>query len=103
MISITLEGKTALITGASQGIGWAVAKKLAEAGASCILVSRQEEMLKERVLSLSATSGQQHKFFAADMSDKTEVDKLIEFVNKEQPIHILVNNSGGPKPGLIQE
>ncbi len=103
MIPISLEGKIALVTGASQGIGWAVAQKLAEAGATCVLVARNEELLKEKAALLSSGYRQRHLFFSADMSDNDQVDQLIGFVKQQLPVHILVNNSGGPKPGLIQQ
>ena len=100
-MNISLEGKTALICGASQGIGLAAAQELALLGANCILVSRDAGKLDQAIRTLNDKQGQQHLFFDADLSHPDTVQALIQAITPSFPIHILINNSGGPKGGPI--
>ena len=101
MLSLDLTGKTALIGGSTQGIGYASAQALASLGAQCILISRNEKKLKEAVKTLDTKAGQQHRYLVADYSHTEQVrDVVIAFV-KGNTVHILVNNSGGPAGGPI--
>jgi 3-oxoacyl-[acyl-carrier protein] reductase len=101
-MEITLEGKRALICGASRGIGRGVAQVLAEMGAEVVLLARNEEMLQEVCSSLPAKFGQKHKFATVDLSDWQVFRKQIdESIAAYGNFHILVNNSGGPAPGPI--
>lgn len=100
-MNLSLEGKNAVICGSTQGIGLAVAEELAQLGAKCILLARNETSLKEAVASLSANAGVQHQYFVADFSKTEEVRKAIETVVALQPIHVLINNTGGPAAGPI--
>lgn len=70
----SLTGKTILITGASSGIGRAVAQQCATAGASCLITARNEQRLKE---TLNSLEGEGHQMFLADLTFKVEIDKLI--------------------------
>ena len=86
-----LTGKTALITGASGGIGKAIAKKFAEAEAKVALndIAPTEEALK----SFSQEIG--GKYFLADVSKFEEVEKMVENIQKEfGRLDVLVNNAG---------
>lgn len=100
-MNISLEGKTALVCGASQGIGLASAQELALLGANCILVARDAAKLEEAIRTLNTHDEQQHIFIDADLSTPENVKELIEALVPSFPIHILVNNSGGPKGGPI--
>jgi 3-oxoacyl-[acyl-carrier protein] reductase len=102
-MNISLSGKQALICGSTQGIGLAIAKEMAQSGADCVLMARNEETLKQTIPQLSTASGQQHRYLVADFSKPEEVKKTIEEFVKNNTLHILVNNTGGPKPGLIAE
>lgn len=104
MIEISLQNKTALICGSSQGIGFAIAEAFAKAGANCLLLSRNEEALKQALKSLPVVSNtQKHEIIVADLSDMGSVDELAGELKMRGTIHILVNNSGGPKPGPITD
>src|SRR5207248_336948 len=93
----------ALIAGSTQGIGLAAAQELASLGASCILISRNEEALQKAVTTLDHAKAQQHGYLVADFSRPEEVREVVEVSVQKQPIHILVNNSGGPPAGPITE
>ncbi|MEK2688181.1 SDR family NAD(P)-dependent oxidoreductase [Bdellovibrio sp. GT3] len=99
MSSWDLQGKTAVVCGASQGIGAATAQLLAQRGARVIALARNEEKLKALLASIP---GEGHKYFAVDLADTAELKKLIPKISQEK-IHILVNNSGGPKGGPLLE
>jgi 2-deoxy-D-gluconate 3-dehydrogenase len=87
-----LNGKTAVVTGASRGIGQAMAVALAEAGADIIDVSLQPgSETKDEV----ETKGKKYWSYATDFSDRTSLYKFIETVKKEhRQIDILINNAG---------
>jgi 3-oxoacyl-[acyl-carrier protein] reductase len=102
-MNLSLTGKTAVVCGSSQGIGFAIAKELALLGANCILLARNPDSLEKAVAQLKADANQSHQFFTADFSDPESVRKAIETIVAAQPIHILVNNTGGPAAGPITE
>jgi 3-oxoacyl-[acyl-carrier protein] reductase len=102
-MNISLSGKQALICGSTQGIGLAIAKELALAGAQCILMARNEEALRRAITELSSGQEQQHRQLVADFSKPDEVRTVINSFVETETIHILVNNTGGPKPGLLIE
>jgi 3-oxoacyl-[acyl-carrier protein] reductase len=99
-MNLNLANKTALVCGASQGLGLATAKELALLGATVIVASRNVEKLKEVVKQLDTKAGQQHSYLAIDLSKPGEAKATVEAViNKGTTIHILVNNAGGPPAG----
>lgn len=102
-MNLSLEGKYAIICGSTQGIGLAIAEELALLGANCTLVARNEDVLKTAVLSLDIALRQQHNYLVADFSKPDEVKKVIEAYVANHPVHILINNTGGPAAGPIIE
>lgn len=102
-MNISLEGKIALVCGSTQGIGLATAKELATNGATCILLARNESMLKEVVADLPTPLQQKHLYAVADFTDIVVLRSVISNLVKSHTIHILVNNTGGPKSGPITE
>jgi len=102
-MNLSLEGKTALVCGGSQGIGYAIAEELALMGASCILLARSEETLKIAASQLDTSLRQVHRYYSADFNDSASVRELIQRITSETNIHILINNSGGPAAGPIIE
>jgi NAD(P)-dependent dehydrogenase (short-subunit alcohol dehydrogenase family) len=88
-----LEGKVALVTGASRGIGAAIARELAGAGAHVALSGREEATLQETVRSLP--KGAHALAVKADVADTADLDRLVgAVVEKLGGIDILVNNAG---------
>ncbi|MDQ3277015.1 MAG: SDR family NAD(P)-dependent oxidoreductase, partial [Bacteroidota bacterium] len=100
-MNLSLEGKTAIICGSSQGIGSAIAEELALMGANCVLLARNEENLKTVILKLDISLRQNHRYHAIDFNDEAALRSLIGHIVTEGPVHILVNNSGGPAAGPI--
>jgi len=90
-----LPGRRALITGASRGLGRAVAQALAEAGADLILVGRERDNLEQARKELSA-SGVRIETLPADLSTPSGAREMCAAaLEKFSPIHILINNVGG--------
>jgi 3-oxoacyl-[acyl-carrier protein] reductase len=102
-MNLDLTGKTAMVCGSTQGIGKASAIELALLGANCILVARNEESLKQAVKDLDVSKGQKHQYLAVDFQmPKILKEKVENHVATHGDVHILVNNTGGPPSGLIQ-
>ncbi len=102
-MDLSLKNKTAVICGSSQGIGFAAAVELAALGANCILLARNENSLQQACSQLPVDHGQIHAYELADFTDSKAVLKAISNITNKQTIHVLVNNSGGPKAGPITE
>ena len=102
-MNLSLEGKSAVVCGSTQGIGLAVAEELALLGANCTLVARNEAALKEAVQSLDIALRQQHGYLVADFSKPDEVKEVIEAHVAKNSVHILINNTGGPAAGPVIE
>ena len=99
-MNIDLKNKKAIVCGSTQGIGKAIAVELASSGASVILISRNEDSLREVLRELPAAKDQNHNFIVADFSDPDSLkEKMHNFISESSPVHILVNNTGGPKGG----
>lgn len=103
MLSLDLSGKTALVAGSTQGIGLASAKELAAMGARCVLIARNRQSLQEAVHSLDTAKGQAHTFLVADFSQPEQVRETINNFLKDNTIHIVVNNTGGPAGGPVTD
>src|SRR4051812_9097970 len=100
-MNLSLEGKTALVCGSSQGIGFSIAEELAIMGANCILLARNKESLQTAVQLLDTSIRQIHSIEVADFKKPDELKKVIENVIARTTIHILINNTGGPPAGPI--
>ena len=96
----SLQGKIALVTGASQGIGRACALELAKAGATVALAARNVEKL-EAVAAEIAAAGGSAKSYALDVSSEESIKSTAKAVLADHgAVHILVNNAGITKDGL---
>jgi NAD(P)-dependent dehydrogenase (short-subunit alcohol dehydrogenase family) len=93
-LSAAVRGKVVLITGASSGIGRAAAVKVADAGATVLLVARSVEKLEETKREIEAAGGVAH-IHRADMSDMEDVERMAEEVLAYHGrVDVLVNNAG---------
>ena len=96
--------KTALITGASGGIGYELALLFARDGFDCVLVARSEEKLKELAARLESEHRVATLVIARDLSKPSAVDEIYEEVTAaSMPVDVLVNNAGFPVFGLFVE
>ena len=100
-MNISLQQKTAIVCGSTQGIGLASAIELAALGANCILMARNEKALKEAIKKLDVSLYQQHQYIVADFDKPDEVKTVIAGFVKDNEVHILINNTGGPQGGPI--
>jgi NAD(P)-dependent dehydrogenase (short-subunit alcohol dehydrogenase family) len=93
-VEIALEGKVALITGASSGLGAQFARRLARAGAQVTLAARRLDRLKELRAEIEAEGGDAH-LVELDVTDHGSIKAAVAHTETEAgPIDILVNNSG---------
>ncbi|MGH9537047.1 MAG: 3-oxoacyl-[acyl-carrier-protein] reductase [Terriglobales bacterium] len=98
---MTLSGRVALVTGASQGIGRACALRLAQSGATLALAARNQEKLQELVSQIEAT-GEKAAAFPLDVSDEEQIKSTFKAVVAQfGKIDILVNNAGITRDQLI--
>ena len=98
---MSLQGRIALVTGASQGIGRACALELARAGATVVLAARNESKLAEAVAEIETAGGQAAVCaldVASEDSIKTSAKAIVERFGK---VEILVNNAGITRDGLM--
>ena len=96
-MELGLKGRAALITGASKGIGRAIALGLAEEGVRVALLARTESVLRSAADEIRAATGVTVLALTTDIRDAAAVAASIERARAELgPLHILVNNAGGP-------
>ncbi len=98
-MNLNLENKTAVVCGSTQGLGYASAVELALMGANIVFVARNEDKLKKVIKTVDSSKGQQHQYLVADFTDTDAVKAAIDNFAKDNLVHILVNNTGGPVGG----
>lgn len=99
-MDLNLSGRHALVCGASQGIGRATAIELAELGADVTLLARSADQLKVVAESLPRKhASQRHGWHSVDMQDTQGLQTTVADIVANQPVHILINNTGGPPGG----
>jgi len=97
-----LTGKVALITGASGGLGGAIARAFGEAGADLALHYRSNEESAKKLSAEIREYGRKAVIFQADLTNHEEAEMLVDDAVKEfGDLHILVNNAGGPPTGTF--
>jgi 3-oxoacyl-[acyl-carrier protein] reductase len=103
MTTASLEGRAALVCGASQGIGRATALALAARGAHVTVLARRAEVLNALLPELERAGAAGAQAMPADLDDLDGLRAALEDRLAEGPIHVVVNNTGGPPGGpLVQ-
>jgi len=98
-VDLGLKGRTALVMGASQGLGQATAMQLAEEGAHVILVARREDVLTS-VQQQIEDAGGSAEVACCDLLDRASRQTLCQLIEDLPRLDVLVANSGGPAPGM---
>ena len=99
---LSLEGRTAIVTGAARGIGKAIAETLAARGANIAVVDLQMDLAEEAANEIAAKTGREVIALEADVSDQASVKAMVKSaIEKFGKIDILVNNAGITRDGLI--
>ena len=96
----SLKGRRALVTGSSQGLGLAIARGLAQAGAEVILNGRDPKKLEASAEKLRA-EGLLAQCQAFDITEETAITRGVEAIRAQGPVHILVNNAGIHRRGAL--
>jgi NAD(P)-dependent dehydrogenase (short-subunit alcohol dehydrogenase family) len=97
-----LTGKVALVTGGSKGLGKAMARGLAEAGADVVISSRHENELRPALEDILKGTGRRGRYVVADMTRRDQVARLAQAALEQMGrIDILINNAGSNKPQAI--
>jgi len=103
-MDLSLEGRHALVCGASSGIGRATALELARLGARVTALARSREKLEALTIDLKQAGSPEARFVVADLSIRPALKRHVEqLLSEAGPVHILLNNSGGPRSGPILE
>lgn len=96
----SLNGRRALVCGASQGIGRAAALAMASAGAEVLVLARREAPLLALVDEITQAGGRAQPL-VADLDDLDGLSERVSAAVAEAPIHVLVHNTGGPPGGPL--
>lgn len=100
MLKVDINNYTALVCGASDGIGKAIAKDLARQGARVIVLARRKDEL-EKLLGELPPHPKNHMMLIMDLLQTEELKKKVSEILKTETIDILINNTGGPPSGPI--
>lgn len=101
-MELKLDGRVAIVTGASKGIGLAIAKALLSEGVKVLMISRDVEMLKSKAKELMSLG--EVDYISGDVSDPLLPGIVYEKIaNKWGKLDILINNAGGPAMGSFLE
>jgi short-subunit dehydrogenase len=98
-MQMQISGKTALVTGATGGLGMTIAKELALRGATVIVSSRKAAELEELVASLP---GEGHSAVVAELGDEGAGERLVAAAEADRPVDIFVANAGLPGSGRFE-
>ena len=96
-MDLGLQGKHAIVTGGSRGIGKAIAREFAREGVDVAIVARNKEALEATARELAAETNRRIVPFAADVTSKEQVDRMVaEAAQQLGGLHILVNSGSAP-------
>ncbi len=96
-----LEGKTAVVTGAGRGIGYAIARQFAQEGAKVVVIARHAASCEAAAANINAETEGSCEAIACDVADAAAVDACVKEILAKYPVvDILVNNAGITRDGL---
>ena len=100
--SSTLQGKVALVTGASRGIGFAIARRLGAAGARIVVNDMVFREGSEAVIEAMKAVGAEARTYESNVTDSAQVEEMFQTIQEEwDGVDILVNNAGITRDGLL--
>lgn len=103
-MNLGIEGKVALVTAASKGLGKATALALAQEGCRVVIAARSVDPLHQAAAEIAHATGADILPIPADVSQATDLQRLFEATCKAfGQVDILVNNAGGPRPGVFTD
>ncbi|WP_431857885.1 SDR family oxidoreductase [Azospirillum sp.] len=102
-MDLGIANRRALVLGASRGLGAASARALLAEGATVIAAARTEARTQEWIDALPDEQRKRARALPVDLADRASVDRLADAVLAEGGVDILVNNSGGPPPGMARD
>jgi len=103
-LDLGLKGRSALVCGASQGLGLACAEALAEEGARVALVARRKDKVEEAARALAQAHGVETLALAADLVEESACERVVhDAESRFGGLDVLVANAGGPPTGAIDE
>ncbi len=100
-MELSLAGRKALVCGASSGIGRATALELASLGAEVVALARSRPALETLVPELLARGASGARALVADLDDREALGAALDGLVAEGPVHVVVNNTGGPPGGPL--
>ena len=99
-----MDGRTAIVTGGSMGLGRAIAHEYARSGANVVMVARRQDVLDEAKTEIAAEANGKVEGFVCDMSDAAAIGSMFEAVTATLgPVDIIVNNAGSSQRGPFLE
>ena len=103
-MNLDLSGRTALVTGASLGLGRAMATAFHGAGAKVALLARRQDLLEEARAAIAAQGGAAVSAYSCDVTDPAQIESAVASVVAELgPVDILVNNAGQSQTGRFED